>query len=382
MGLGFFLNIKLKIYMKKLFTLIFLVSMTLSAAAQLDDGFYRIKNVATGRYVVMFDPFVLVNKATGTVGLNALQTLTSWNKVRSHMGSIWYMESKGDSKYDLHCQHSSLGANSEGFYPSLLANNGSYRIYGSYESWVKYLNDEDDIYDEDGNIIGYVSTIGTDHLNWTFVPVGGDNYIGIEPETNADGYYWATFLSGFPFTLSDGMEAYVVNDINDHGFSRRSIGKQVPAHVPVLIRLNGSSPSSNIITIQKSNDASVPSDNKMYGCWYSSDLGGRHENWNVNYESDNRILGSAGGRLAFVKASDDRLINGTYIEHNRGYIAVSANADDDIIEATDDISNSIKSIEQVETEKGIYTLTGQKIPEGTKPRPGIYIKDGKKMVIK
>jgi hypothetical protein len=102
----------------------------------------------------------------------------------------------------------------------------------------------------------------------------------------------------------------------------------------------------------------------------------------VKYESNNRILGSAGGRLAFVKASGSRLINDTYIEHNRGYIAVSSSADDNIIEATDDISNSIKSVEQAETEKGIYTLTGQKVPEGTKPRPGIYIKDGKKMVIK
>jgi hypothetical protein len=29
-----------------------------------------------------------------------------------------------------------------------------------------------------------------------------------------------------------------------------------------------------------------------------------------------------------------------------------------------------------------YTLTGQKVPEGTTPRSGIYIKNGKKMVIK
>ena len=42
--------------MKKVLTLIFMAGMALNAAAQLDDGFYRIKNTATGRYIVMYDP--------------------------------------------------------------------------------------------------------------------------------------------------------------------------------------------------------------------------------------------------------------------------------------------------------------------------------------
>jgi predicted MPP superfamily phosphohydrolase len=118
--------------MKKIFTLIIMASMTLKATAQLDNGFYRIQNTNTERYIVMYDPYVLVNKATVTVALDALQTITSWNTVRSHMGSVWYIESKGDSQYDLYCQHSSLGANSDGFYPSIFYNDGAYRIYGEY----------------------------------------------------------------------------------------------------------------------------------------------------------------------------------------------------------------------------------------------------------
>ncbi len=369
--------------MKKLFTLIILASMTVCASAQLADGFYRIKNAETNRYVVMYDPYMLVNKSTGTVSLLALQTIYKWDNVNSHMGSVWYMENKGNSKYDLHCQHSSLGANSEGFYPDLFENNGTYRIYGSYDGFAKYLSDEDDMYDEEGNINGFVTVKSQNYLNWQFIPIGGENYIGIKPETQADGYYWATFLSGFPFRLGNGMKAYYINDINDHGFSRVEMGNEIPAKLPVLIRLNGSRPSDNVITPLTSTSAAVPSGNKMYGCWYSSNLGGSHQDWNVRYGSENRILGNAGGRLAFVKASGSDLIDGTYIEHNRGYIAVSSTADDNIIEATYDISNSIQNMNTEDAQgKEIFTLTGQKVPEGTVLRPGIYIKDGKKIVIK
>ena len=354
--------------------------MAISAAAQLDNGFYRIKNISTERYIVMYDPYVLINKGTGTVNLSALQTVVSWDKVKSHMGSIWYMESKGDSKFDMYCQHSSLGANSGGFYPSIFLNNGAYRIYGEYSGFSRYLNDSDDEDDPDGN--GYVSVPpSAQKINWSFVPINSDNYIGIEPEVNADGYYWATFMSGFPFKLGSGMKAYYVNSVNDNAFALKEMGSEIPAKMPVILRLNGGSPSDNKITLMKSSSASTPSDNKLYGVWYSSTLGGKHEDYNVEPESNNRILGKSDGRLAFVKASSSRLVDGSYIEHNRGYLTVSSSADDNIIEATSGITN-IQSIKQTEAEEGIYTLTGQKIPEGTTPRPGIYIKDGKKVVIK
>lgn len=363
--------------MKKLFTLIVFACVALHAAAQLENGFYRIQNVASERYIVMYDPYVLVNKGTATVNLRALQTIKSWNTVRSHMGSVWYIESKGNNQYDLFCQHSSLGANSSGFYPNLLLINGAYQIYGSYEGYTKYLNDAD----EEDSPDGYVSITGSTRLNWSFIPISGDNYIGVEPETEADGYYWATFYSGFAFKLGSGMKAYYVNDINNSGFSMKEIGSEVPAKTPVILRLNGSSPSDNKITMVRSSSASKPSGNKLYGSWYSSTLSGKHKDYNTTYESNNRILGSSGGRLAFVKASSSRLVEGSYIEHNRAYIAVGSGASDNIIESTDGIFN-IQNSELDESEKGIYSLTGQKIPEGTTPRPGIYIRDGKKVVIK
>ena len=359
--------------MKKIFTLLFMATMSLTAVAQLEDGFYRIKNVSSERYIVMYDSYVLVNKITGTVNLTSLQTRKSFSSVRSHMGSVWYMQAKGDEKYDLFCQHSSLGANSDGFYPKLFLNNGSYLIYGTYSSWTKYLSDENDEDTGEGNV-----SIEGNMRHWEFIPLGGDNYIGVEPETSADGYYWATFISGFAFTLSSGMKAYYVKDVDDHSFTMKELGDEVPAKTPVILRLNGSSPSDNIIHPKKNSSVSKPSDNKLYEVWYSSNLGGKHEDKNVTYKSNYRILGKAGGSLAFVKADDGDLVKGKYIQHNRGYLAVSSSADSNIIESTSGITN----IENDENEDAIYTLSGQRVPEGTTPRPGIYIKGSKKMVIK
>ena len=77
--------------MKKFFTLMILAGMALTASAQLADGFYRVKNVSSGRYIVMYDGYVFKNAAAGTVNLKALQTVDDWGTVSSHMGSVWYM---------------------------------------------------------------------------------------------------------------------------------------------------------------------------------------------------------------------------------------------------------------------------------------------------
>ena len=359
--------------MKKIFTLMILAGMALTASAQLADGFYRVKNTDSGRYIVMYDGYVFKNAATGSVNLKALQTVDDWGTVSSHMGSVWYLKNIGGVQYDMFCQSSSLGAKGN-FYPSLLAIGGNYQIYGTYEGFTKYLNDESN--EEGGG--GYVSISGS-RPDWTFIPLGGDNYVGIQPETQADGHYWATFMSGFPFTLSGGMKAYYVSSVSTDAFQMTEMGSQIPARTPVLIRLNGGRPSDNIITIQTSNSGSAPGGNLLYGNWYSSTLGGGHRDYNLENDDSYRILGNVNGHLAFVKATEDRLVLGTFIEHNRGILVVGNGYAD----ALEEGASGIHSVDKEEvTEKGMFTLTGQKIPEGTTPRPGIYIKDGKKVIIK
>ena len=43
---------------------------------------------------------------------------------------------------------------------------------------------------------------------------------------------------------------------------------------------------------------------------------------------------------------------------------------------------TIKAEEQNQAPEGIFTLTGVRLPDGVTPKAGIYIKNGKKVVIK
>jgi hypothetical protein len=46
----------------------------------------------------------------------------------------------------------------------------------------------------------------------------------------------------------------------------------------------------------------------------------------------------------------------------------------------EDAINTVKADDNTST--GIYTLTGVRLPDGVTPRAGIYIKNGKKVIIK
>jgi hypothetical protein len=105
-----------------------------------------------------------------------------------------------------------------------------------------------------------------------------------------------------------------------------------------------------------------------------------------------RILGlSDNGELAFVaNPAPERLYKG-YIENNRvygylmankAYLKVNAN-DAEVMTLggyTPEAINGVKT--DVKAKTGIYTLTGVRLPDGVTPHAGIYIKNGKKVIIK
>ena len=217
---------------------------------------------------------------------------------------------------------------------------------------------------------------------WSLYKIdGGEHYMGIKPEVNVDGYYWATFYAGFPFRLGSGMKAYIIENVNNGGFELKEYsGDIVGATCPILIRCKGSKASDNKITPLTSG-GDDPKTNRLRGIFFSSNTTG-HTGHNNTYDpSTQRILGKSGGKLAFVKASSDDLVDGKYTEHNRCWLWVPSSANSTL---TQDGYTGISNIDAETTpaNKKIYTLQGVEIPEGTTPRPGIYIQDGKKIVIK
>ena len=65
---------------------------------------------------------------------------------------------------------------------------------------------------------------------------------------------------------------------------------------------------------------------------------------------------------------------------NKAYLKVGANDADVMILNGPSAINTVKSDENAKT--GIYTLTGVRLPDSYTPRADIYVKNGKKVIIK
>ena len=377
-GAGLFSGNKDK-RMKKIFTSIIFATIALTASAQISEGFYRIMNNYTKRYLTITSREGEVHISGGTVDLEALETIKPLEDISSHPGSCIYITPIKGTEYDMAVQGTTLSKIASGkIYPHFKPVDGGYLIYGEYNGTTVYLGDTPETATKDN---GYMSMKPSKTKEWSVIKIdGGEQYLGIVPEVQADGYYWATFYCGFSFKLSSGMKAYYINGVSNNEFVLKEVsGDIVGATCPILIRCNGSKASDNKITPLTSG-GDDPSDNQLRGIYFSNP-DSKHNGYNKTYDSSSmRILGTSGGKLAFVKATSNDLVEGKYIEHNRCWLVVPSSASSTLTEGNAAGISTIKA-EEV-SKKGIYTLQGVEIPESTNLRPGIYIKDGKKVVIK
>lgn len=365
--------------MKKIFTSIIFATIALTASAQISEGFYRIMNNYTKRYLTVTSREGSVSLSSSDADLDALETIKPLEDISGHPGSCIYIKPVKGDEYDMAIQGTTLSQIASGkIYPHFKPVDGGYLIYGEYNGLVKYLYDSPETASRDN---GWMAINGTKTKEWSVLKIdGGEQYMGIVPEVQADGYYWATFYCGFSFKLSSGMKAYYINGVSNDEFVLKEVsGDIVGATCPILIRCNGSKASDNKITPLTSG-GDDPSDNQLRGIYFSN-TEAKHDGYNKTYDSSSmRILGKSGSKLAFVKASSSDLVGGKYIEHNRCWLVVPSSASSTLTEGNAAGISTVKA-EEV-SKKGIYTLQGVEIPESTNLRPGIYIKDGKKVVIK
>ena len=366
--------------MKKIFTSVLFAAFAISATAQIKEGYYHIMNNYTGRYLTITSRQSNGGSvASATADLDALETKKPLDDISSDPGACIYIKNQSGDTYDLAAQGTSVGKISGGLYPHFTAVSGGYNIWGTYKGVKVVLSDTPQSPSKNS---GHMSQKGSESQVWSAYKIdGGEHYMGIKPEVNVGGYYWATFYCGFPFKLGSGMKAYYITEVNNGGFKLKEYsGDIVGATCPILIRCKGSKASDNKITPLTSG-GSDPSNNQLRGIYFSSTVNG-HTDYNNKYDSSTqRILGKSGGKLAFVKASSSDLVGKKYTEHNRCWLIVPKSAADNM---TEDGYTGINNIDAdtTPTSKKIYTLQGVELPEGTKPRPGIYIQNGKKIVIK
>jgi hypothetical protein len=224
----------------------------------------------------------------------------------------------------------------------------------------------------------------TGMLNWSFKPINtSDQYVGIHPDVKtADGSYFGTVFAGFNFRLvSPGMTAYYVNSAGGAGFTMKEIETDViPACIPVIIKCSSLNPQENKIE-PVIGGYDFEHTNYLRGVYCSIYVAGHH---NVTRFDDitMRILGlNDKGELAFIaNPSVDRLYKEQYLMANKAYLVVNP-SDADVMTLNGSTAiNSVKA--DTNTKTSIYTLTGVRLPDGITPRAGIYVKNGKKVIIK
>lgn len=386
---------------KRLFLLLLGCATMLGAQAQLNGaGYYRVKNVTSGRYMSLSDNHsrgVDFNSCTADCG--AMQTSKIMDNIYSDPGSIFYLDHISGVSYNVVGQGTSLH-DIINYYIYISPVGSYYKIYQEQKGQRITLSDFDDVEEDES----YVATTGG-KTTWYITPLNTtDNYIGVKPTISVGDKHYAAVFAGYPYTLGTGMKAYYINKVieNEGVVIIKELTGTIPANTPVLIECSSTDISKNQITPVLNSDA-VPSDNIANGVYFC--LGDR---WSAHYNSTKfdpatmRVLSlNTYGNLAVStstqnlktvmiepRGADGKHLTVTAIPANSWYIPVSSSAPSELkLVTAEQYATGIKDITvKPASLYNVYTLEGVQIKKNATSisdlHQGIYIINGKKVVIK
>lgn len=308
--------------MKTLLTLSLAALVALPAFAKLSgNGYYRVHNYRTDRYVYVLDNKGSVDYGGTTADVNALQLWKDLQKAVSDPATVIYFE-KHDSKWDLAAQGTSVNNIISAYVSIAERSDGTYMCYGTKSGLAKYLGDKYTSDDAQGEMT--VDASG-DVRKWWIDPVdaSGDNYFGIKPTETAGSKYYRTFYASFPFSAkSSGMKFYRVSLVSDGMAVIEEITGVVPGATPVLVECSKPLPTDNRLNIGGSAPA-LNKANKLTGVYFQNHMV-THRNLTPYDPKTMRVLGTDNdGKIAFVNPSGLQ-----YIEANQAYLNIPSGSPD------------------------------------------------------
>ena len=198
---------------------------------------------------------------------------------------------------------------------------------------------------------------------------------------------WATLYIGFPTQLPEGFSAYVVTSTDDenHLATLKNIGRVIPGTTPVVIRnVAGLEPGVYPLTRWEGNVPNVP----KYDIRFVGTFIGQEGKWGVPVYQEDAITGSvltlgrnSAGEVGFFK------YNGKEIPPYRAYLTYNTIAEakglqfviDDTIDSQTTLVNTPAGT--IQQPSPVYDIMGRPL-QGKPTRRGIYISNGKKVVVK
>ncbi len=322
--------------MNRILTLFFSLLLGLPALSQYTgDGYYRVQNMKSERYIVMIDNKTKgFNMSTTSYDTDALMTIKKFKNVVSDAGSVVYIEKQEGNQYNLKAQGTDAHA-VVGRYITLTPKEANTYWASATEAGITLY-----LFDVAGNETeGRITTQkeGSEFLRrWYILPISAandNNFFGFPAEVTAGGKQYTSFFGSFPFTFaSSGMKAYAVTKVDGDIAVMTEVQGKVAAKSPVIIACAGPEASDNRLNIEMQ-DTSAPVGNLLKGLFF--------ENSQIDFINDNeeafhfnatkydpntmRLLGTtSAGKLGFVKADVK------YVPKNRAYLVVPVGSPDEI----------------------------------------------------
>ena len=236
---------------------------------------------------------------------------------------------------------------------------GHYQVYASKGGLVKFLDDEN-LANKVATPLGKFHSVGTSKTgslrNWDIIPINNstENYVAIKPTKTINGKHYAPYYAAYPFSLSEGMKAYVVTKVDAE--QKMAVcaeipqGQIIPASTPVLVECSSTDVSKNKITLYEPSKGTKPSANLLKGVYFCNDFRPNSKDAHTLYDAKTmRVFGvTSEGKIGFVNSTqdlhvDDYVTGGWddpdgkyYLNPNQSYLPVSEGTPDQLTLVTED----------------------------------------------
>ena len=307
------------------------------------------------------------------------------NADRINQGQTYYLMSGALKKID----------NGRNYNPSDLTNTSHNEYEGTLPKFDFVNNNNTDTY------FGPELPVTGDAAMWILEKVDDTNYFGVKPSTNMrgrDGKYYTTLYVDFPFQIKGDVKAYTIEGVeakNADGYYFAKVkklaqqGDVVPAQTAVVLECNSTNPADNQL-LPTGDETPETSNNRLCGTFFGSAINGltvkdgAGNDYNVTHDNIRAFnINTADSRnpIGFYKVKS----NVTNIPGNKAFLVLTnaeAQAKGFVLEFEDGGTTGIETIESSKhsTEDGVYyDLQGRRVENPTR---GVYIVNGKKVVIK
>lgn len=306
----------------KAFLFPLLASLSLTAIADYNgNGYYRVENYKTQRYISVIDTKGEIDLGSTTVDLQSIKLQKNFDVVCSDPATVLHIIPISGSQYQIETQGTGIHQIINRYVTLKSAGTADgqklYFATGVQNGVEKYIGDPNFFPDD-------LSWAGTnaknDYRKWMILPITteGANFFGVQPTVEAAGKYWATMYGDFPWApFSDGVKAYKVTAVKGDMACMEPVTGTVSKSTPVIFECNTDKPTSNRLSIGGS--GSAQSGNLLKGVYFCSTTVATHLNFVKFDPATMRVLGTcADGSVGFITPPDLE-----YIPANTAYLPVA-----------------------------------------------------------